>query len=276
MFSSEIQRRIDFSFLIGVLVAIGAVVAGIASTGISPRYFLQPTGALIVLGGTLGVIFLSTPRSTLLSSFRRTVELFFTSPVSRQRLIDEIVQNARNARRDGTSGIEAGVRQVSFPFLREALLVAVDITNKDELRALLETELRVRERNGESDAKTLEVAGGFAPTIGIIGTVVGLIEVMRQFSDLQSVGAGIGMAFVSTIYGLALANLILLPAANRIRARIAENSEVEEMVVEGVLSISERLHPTLIRMRLQSFMPQRDQEPNAGSDSIVVWARVGG
>jgi chemotaxis protein MotA len=106
----------------------------------------------------------------------------------------------------------------------------------------------------------LEVAGGFAPTIGIIGTVVGLIEVLRHFANLQSVGFGIGTAFVSTIYGLALANLLLLPAAHRIRSRVAESFEIQELIIEGVLSLADNVHPALIRMRLSAYMRQKDAQ----------------
>jgi chemotaxis protein MotA len=144
--------------------------------------------------------------------------------------------------------------KIRHPFLSDALQLAIDIGNREELRTVLETELRMKERQGEADAKALEVAGGYAPTLGIIGTVVGLIDVLRQFSNLQSVGTGIGTAFVSTIYGLALANLLLLPAANRIRARVAENFELQELVLEGVLSIVDSVHPSLIRMRLNAFV----------------------
>jgi chemotaxis protein MotA len=133
----------------------------------------------------------------------------------------------------------------------------LDIGSREELRAVLETELRMRERQGETDAKTLDVAGGFAPTIGIIGTVVGLIQVMRHFGNLESVGFGIGTAFVSTIYGLALANLLLLPAAHRIRARAAQNFEIQELIIEGVLALADDVHPALIRMRLSAYIRQR-------------------
>jgi chemotaxis protein MotA len=189
-----------------------------------------------------------------------------------------MVQYARIARRENATGLEARVGAISDTFLRQGLEMAIDINSKDELRALLETELRVRERQGEADAKALEVAGGFAPTIGIIGTVVGLIQVMRQFSDLASVATGIGMAFVSTIYGLALANLLLLPAANRMRARVAERFETEEMMLEGVLCIAERLHPTLMRMRLQSFLKagERVAIPERAPEALSLKAKVGG
>jgi len=245
---------LDLSFLIGIVIALGAVVAGIFATHIGLSYFLQPTGAVIVLGGTLGVILVTTPRQSLIHSVHRIMDLLALDQVNRDELVEQIIDLARIARRGGIIALDKAIPKISNVFLREALQLAVDGQNRDELRAVLETQLRMNERHGESDAKALEVAGGFAPTIGIIGTVVGLIEVLRQFSNLQAVGSGIGTAFVSTIYGLALANLLLLPAAHRIRARVAENFETQEMLIEGVLSIIDCLHPSLIRVRLNSFV----------------------
>jgi chemotaxis protein MotA len=227
--------RLDLSFLAGVVIALGAVVTGICATHVGFTYFLQPTGAVIVLGGTLGVILVTTPRHSLVHSAYRIRELLAADEVDRDTL-------------------DAAISKTANVFLRDALQLAVDGQSRDELQVVLETQLRMNERHGESDAKALEVAGGFAPTIGIIGTVVGLIEVLRQFSNLQAVGSGIGTAFVSTIYGLALANLLLLPAAHRIRARVAENFETQELIVEGVLAVMDCLHPSLIRVRLSSFV----------------------
>jgi chemotaxis protein MotA len=216
---------------------------------------------MIVLGGTLGVMMVTTPRHSLVHSARRIVDLFAADEVDREALIEEIITLARIARRGGIIALEPTIKKTSNFFLRDALQLAVDGQTREELQAVLETQLRMNERHGESDAKALEVAGGFAPTIGIIGTVVGLIEVLRQFSNLQAVGSGIGTAFVSTIYGLALANLLLLPAAHRIRARVAENFETQELIIEGILSVRDSLHPSLIRVRLNSFI--REPKPNA-------------
>jgi len=127
-----------------------------------------------------------------------------------------------------------------------------------ELQTALENKLRLIERQGEADAKTLEVAGGFAPTIGVLGTVVGLIDVLRQFTELAGVAYGMGAAFVSTIYGLGLANLVLLPAANRIRARIAETIETQELMAEGILCLYDGIHPRLMRQRLACFLREGD------------------
>jgi chemotaxis protein MotA len=248
---------IDISFVAGIVIALGATIAGILATHVGLGYFVQPTGALIVLGGTLGVILVTTPRHSLLDSARRVKNLFSMDEVNRAELIDEIIVLARLARKCGVIALDSVLPKTNNVFLREALQLAVDGQNRDELQIVLETQLRMNERHGERDAKSLEVAGGFAPTIGIIGTVVGLIEVLRQFSNIQAVGHGIGTAFVSTIYGLALANLLLLPAAHRIRARVAENFETEELIVEGVLSIIDCLHPSLIRIRLNSFVRPR-------------------
>ena len=248
------SRRIDIVFVLGLAIAFGAIVAGVHSAGISLSYFFQPTGALIVVGGTLGVMLITTPRTSLRHSFGRVLDLIASEEVNRETLIEEIIFYARVARRGGLLSVEPLVQQAAHPFLEQALQLALDIGNRAELQIVLETELRMRERQGETDAKTLEVAGGFAPTIGIIGTVIGLIEVLRQFSNSQSIGLGIGTAFVSTLYGLALANLLLLPAAHRIRARVAENFDIQELIMEGTLSIVDTVHPALIRMRLNAFL----------------------
>jgi chemotaxis protein MotA len=252
------RRRIDLVFVLGLVVALGAIIAGVAAAGISITYFFQPAGALIVIGGTLGVMLVTTPKDSLLYSFRRVTNLITSEEVNREALIEEIIAYARMARRGSLLSLEAVLPQAAHPFLGQALQLALDVGNRTELQAVLENELRMRERQGESDAKTLEVAGGFAPTIGIIGTVVGLIEVLRHFANVQSVGFGIGTAFVSTIYGLAMANLLLLPAAHRIRARVAESFEIQELIIEGVLSLADNVHPALIRLRLNAYLRQRD------------------
>jgi chemotaxis protein MotA len=262
-------RRIDLVFVLGLVVALGAIIAGIAAAGISVTYFFQPAGVLIVVGGTLGVMLVTTPKDSLVHSFRHVMDLISSEEVNREALIEEIIFYARVARRGSLLALEPLVPQAAHPFLGQALQLALDVSNRAELQTVLETELRMRERQGETDAKTLEVAGGFAPTIGIIGTVVGLIEVLRHFANLQSVGFGIGTAFVSTIYGLAMANLLLLPAAHRIRARVAENFEIQELIIEGVLSLTDSVHPALIRLRLSAYMRKRDVQMRDAATSAA-------
>src|SRR5207302_1505715 len=137
---------------------------------------------------------------------------------SREALIEEIIGFARSARTMSLLALEPAIQEARDPFLQQTLALALDSKNRDEFKITVETMVRSRERQGDGDAKVLETAGGFAPTIGVIGTVVGLIDVFRHFSDLSAVATGVGTAFVSTMYGLALANLLFLPAAHRIRA----------------------------------------------------------
>jgi chemotaxis protein MotA len=248
------RSRIDFFMLAGIAVALAATIAGIAATGVKLSYFLQPTGALIVLGGTLGITIITTPRLALLNSGRRVLNLIWTPEGTREALIEEIMSYVKVARTKGLFAIEPTLSNASNSFLEEALRSTVDMQERADLKALLETKLRLRERQGETDAKTLEVAGGFAPTIGVLGTVVGLIDVLRQFSNVSAVAGGVGTAFISTIYGLGLANLLLLPAAHRIRSRVAETFEMHELMIEGALCIFDGLHPSLVRERLNAFL----------------------
>jgi chemotaxis protein MotA len=240
--------------LAGVVIAIAGTIAGIKSTGVNLIYFFQPAGALIVLGGTLGIALITTPRSSLRHSARRVMGILRSETTNREALIEEIVAYAKVVRIKGLVSIDHMIDGASHGFLRDTVKLAMDVANREELQATLETKIRLRERQGEADAKVLEVAGGFAPTIGVLGTVVGLIEILHQFSNLSAVALGIGTAFVSTVYGLALANLVLLPAAHRIRASVAETFELEEMMVEGGLCLFDGIHPSLVRERLNNFL----------------------
>ena len=263
------RRRLDVWMLAGIAIAVIATVAGIAATGVNIAYFFQPTGVLIVLGGTVGVMFITTPRAALGHSLRRVAELFSNVSVNREDLIEEIVSYTRLVRTKGLYALEPLVARSSNAFLAESLLLAMDVRERGELQSALESKLRLKERQGESDAKILEVAGGFAPTIGVLGTVVGLIHVLRQFSTPSAVAYGVGTAFVSTIYGLALANMVLLPAAHRIRAKVAEEFETQELIMEGVLCLFDKIHPSLVRQRLACFLRQSPVDGNAAMNSAA-------
>jgi chemotaxis protein MotA len=255
-----VRRKIDAWLIAGIVVAVGAVLAGITSVGIRIGYFFQPTGVLIVLGGTLGVTLVTTPRVALYRAARGTMALLWTPGENRPALMDEIVHFSKAIRPKGLLGIEELIGQVSHPFLRDSLQWALDSRNRAELKTTLDMKLRQLEKQGETDARALEVAGGFAPTIGVLGTVVGLMDVLRQFSNVSTVAAGTGTAFVSTIYGLGLANLILLPWAQRMRAHVAEQFETNEMIVEGTLALFDGLHPALVRDRLSCFLRKDEQQ----------------
>lgn len=248
------DRRTDHWMLSGLLIGALAVVAGIAMSGAGLRYFLQPSSALIVLGGTIGITLVTSPSDSLRMVSKRIAQLAARPHSERESLIEEIVELSRLARRGGMLAIEPQVLKIKNDYLRNGLLTALDVRDTTELQVVLENELKLSERHGQADANALETAAGYAPTIGILGTVVGLIEVLKHFSDVHAIGPGIGAAFVSTIYGLAAANFFLLPLAHRIHARVAESTETQELIAEGVLCIFASMHPSIVRQRLAPFL----------------------
>ena len=256
IYTARTRHTPDLWMWVGFLVAAGAVLAGIAATGVSLRYFLQPTGLLIVLGGTLGVTLIGTPRKSIVGTFHRLRELTTTVSVDRAKLIEEMLAINRIRRAKGLFVIDDESVSASHPFLRDVLRAAADAPGRAEFHAAIESRIRVEERQCDAGARALEIAGGFAPTLGVLGTVVGLIDILRQFSNLAGVADGIGTAFVSTIYGLALANLCLLPAAYRLRAQSAEALELQEMIFEAGLCIYDGLHPLLMKERLCAFVSE--------------------
>jgi chemotaxis protein MotA len=265
-------KRADLGLVAGLLIAFGAVVTGLTWSGAGVRYFLQPAGIVIVLGGTLGALLLTTPIRTLAGALRGVRSLCAAPVAERAALVEEIVAYARLLRRQGLLESETAIRGARNDFLRDGLLLALDVQRRSDLESALETALRLGDRQAEADARVFEVAGGYAPTIGIIGTVAGLIEVLRKFSNLEAVGYGIGTAFVSTIYGLVLANLVLLPLAQRIRARAGDNFQTQEMIAEGVLGIFDQIHPALLRLRLEAFLRTGERRRVEGSVSRTVLA----
>lgn len=252
------RARFDLALVTGIAISLAAVMAGIAAAGLRLSYFVQPSSLWIVFGGTFGVTLITTPRHAVANAARRVCQLFWHRPAGRPELIEEILGYLRKARTGGMLALEPLIEDASHPLLKEALSLALEVPRM-ELEAALSTKIRMAERRGESEAKTLEVAGGFAPTIGILGTVVGLVDALRQFSDVTSVALGVGAAFASTLYGLGLANLVLLPLAHRIRATVADNFETEELILEGTLCIFDGVHPSLAPDRLKAFLRAGEQ-----------------
>jgi len=246
--------KTDWGLVAGFAVSVAAIWASGGASGIGLGLFLQPAGIVMVVGGTLGATLVTTPSEALGNALRRLCTLVRRAPVDRAAFVEEVVGYSRIARAKGLLHLEPLSASMEDPLLREGLMLAMDGLGRDEVAAALELRLRLVERQGETDARVLESAGGFAPTIGVMGTVLGLLEVMRQFSDLGAVAAGVGTAFVSTLYGLGLANLVLLPLANRIRASAAETYELGEMAMEAALCVRDGVPPRLVKERLTNYV----------------------
>ena len=253
------SRRPDLSTLAGISLALAGLIGGLLSERGSIQDIAQTTAAMIVLGGTLGAVLVTTPLHVVLRAFKRLGDVFFDFSQPHSVVIDNLIWFATKARRDGIVSLESEADAIPDPFLRKALNLAVDGTDLQELRKMMEIDIIQNEQANEAEARVWESAGGYAPTIGIIGAVMGLIQVMKHLEDIKEVGHGIAVAFVATIYGVGSANIFFLPAANKLRAKLREAVALQEMLLEGVVGIVEGLNPTLIRLKLESFDPRRER-----------------
>ena len=248
------RRRLDLTSVLGVPVGIGLVLIGQALEGGSLHSLLQATAAVIVFGGTLGAVLLSFSRADVTRAWHSLGSVFFDRESPADHVVGTITRLAAKARRDGIMSLDDEVEQIQDPFLRRGLMLAVDGTNPSTLRAMLEAESDSREDLDERPARVFEAAGGYAPTIGILGAVLGLIHVMENLSDPNKLGAGIAVAFVATVYGVGSANLVFLPIGAKLRGKAVQDARHRQMIIEGILAIQEGLNPRLIDQKLRGLL----------------------
>jgi chemotaxis protein MotA len=179
-------------------------------------------------------------------------------------MVQQLVSFANKARKNGMISLDADLPGVQDPFLKKSLMLAVDGTEPQELRKMMQLEIDNQAEHEENIPKVFESAGGFAPTIGIIGAVLGLIQVMQHLDNINEVGKGIAVAFVATVYGVGSANLFFLPSSGKLRLRIREEQLIREMTLEGVVSILEGMNPHMLETKLMGFLRDRPDEPTAG------------
>jgi chemotaxis protein MotA len=249
-------RRLDVATIAGLAIALLGIVGGLLLEKGQIQDVAQGTAALIVFGGTMGAVLVTTPLPIVMRAFRGLGSVFFETRSDAGELIETLIGFASKARKNGIVSLESEATDITDPFLRKALNLAVDGTDLNELRKMMEIDTELTEQAGENEAKVWEAAGGYAPTIGIIGAVMGLIQVMKHLEDIKEVGHGIAVAFVATVYGVGSSNLFFLPVASKLRARVRDVLLTKEMTLEGVIGIVEGLNPTLIRLKLESFNPQ--------------------
>jgi chemotaxis protein MotA len=263
--SNRPRLKPDFSSLAGLVVALGGILGGLLLEGGSIRDVAQVTGAIIVLGGTLGAVLVTTPTDRLRGAARNLLYVFFQPVYNPRKIIDEIIVYATRARRNGIVSLEPDVEAIQDSFLRKAQTLGVDGTDLQELQQMMNLEISADEQRGRAEAKVYEAAGGYAPTVGIIGAVLGLIQVMKHLDQIELVGHGIAVAFVATVYGVGSANIFLLPAGAKLKARAEESAHMKELMLEGVSSIVQGLHPKVIERKLEAYLNEdirRDTKPS--------------
>ena len=246
--------RPDLATIGGLLLALGGILGGLLLEGGKVQDVAQVTAAMIVMGGTIGAVMVTTPMPVLIGATKKLRLVFFNRAHSPDDLIEEIIGYATKARKSSIVSLEDDLETIEDPFLKKALSLAVDGMELQQLRQVMELQITQDEKRGEAEAKVFEAAGGYAPTVGIIGAVLGLIQVMKHLENIDEVGHGIAVAFVATVYGVGVANLLFLPAASKIKARVQHGIEAQELQLEGVCSIVEGLNPKLIRSKLEAFI----------------------
>ena len=244
----------DKSTVAGIFIAIAGIGMGLFLEGGKIAQILQPTAAMIVFGGTLGAVMVQFPLPLVSEAFKRIAHVVFDKKEDPQKLVNELVVYAQRARREGIVSLDSKLSEIHDPFLKKALMLAVDGTDPEELRKMMELDLDHQMDHSEKVAQVFEAAGGFAPTIGIIGAVLGLIQVMQHLQNIDEVGKGIAVAFVATIYGVGSANLLFLPSAGKLKIKSRQELVWREMTLEGVISILEGMNPRMIETKMLGYL----------------------
>ena len=243
----------DMLSMVGIMLALVAIVGGNILEGGHTSSLVQLTAFVIVAGGTLGAVMVQTPIRTFVRAMGMASWVFVPVKLQLEETAEKIVNWSNIARREGLLGLEAIAEEEEDPFARKGLQLLVDGGEPEVIRAILEVEIDNKEYQDIQAAKVFDGMGGYSPTIGIIGAVMGLIHVMNNLADPSKLGGGIATAFVATIYGVGFANLLFLPMANKLKSQVHNQTQFREMVVEGVISIAEGENPRNIETRLQGY-----------------------
>ena len=244
----------DRGSLIGLGLALLAILGGQTMEGGHIGLFVQPAAFVIVMGGTLGAVLLHYPLPVFLQGVRMAKWVFRPPESEGVQLIRRVVQWSHTARQDGLLALERHLNITPDSFQKAGLQLLIDGANADKLRDTLDVQIASFETNERQAARVWEAAGGYSPTLGILGAVMGLIHVMENLSDPSKLGAGIAVAFVATIYGVGLANLVFLPIANRIKFTIARRVTEREIISDGLIGIAQGDNPRIIEARLKGYL----------------------
>lgn len=244
----------DILSLIGMFLALCAVIVGAILKGAGVKALLSGAAFMIVVVGTVASICVQTPLQVMKHALRIIPWVFKPPSIERSELITKMVEWSNVARKQGLLGLEPVIDQEADEFLKKALQLVVDGSEPDVIRNVLEVDLHVREQADTRAAKVFEGMGIYAPTLGIIGAVLGLMAVMQNLADPSKLGTGIAAAFVATVYGIGLANLFFLPMASKLKVAIQSQTQAREMVIEGMISIAQGENPRSIESKLQGYL----------------------
>ena len=248
------MRKFDLISFFGIFLALVAIIGGQILEGGHAGSLFQITAFVIVIGGTLGAIMLQNPLAVFLRGMRMAKWAFVPPQQDPTYLIQQVSEWSNVARRGGLLALEPAIEDLDDPFAKRGLQMLIDGAEPEALRETLQVEVDAYEGQQRMAAKVWESAGGYAPTIGILGAVLGLIHVMENLSDPSKLGAGIAVAFVATVYGVGFANLFFLPIANKLKYIIGQEILLREMLIEGLVAVANGENPRLIERKLQGYL----------------------
>lgn len=244
----------DRGSVIGILIALFGILGGQYIEGGHISSLINPAALVIVLFGTFGAVMLQNSLEDFIQSFKMLREVFIAKEDDKADIAERAKKWSEQARKEGIMMLEKFIDKESDPFIKKGLFLMTDGTPPDKIREICAIDLYFYESKQKNIAKIWSAAGGYAPTIGILGAVMGLIQVMEHLSDPERLGSGIAVAFVATIYGVALANLVFLPVANKIRLHIQDELKRREMLINAWVSIANGDHPKVVSERLNSYL----------------------
>jgi chemotaxis protein MotA len=244
----------DILSIVGFVLAMVAVMVGAVLKGAGLKALLSAAAFMIVFVGTFASIFIQTPLPVFKLAMNRVSWIFKPPQMQAEALIQKIIEWSNIARKQGLLGLEPMIKLEDDAFVQKGLQLVVDGSEPDAIRGIMEVEMGVREHADTRAAKVWEAMGIYAPTLGIIGAVLGLMAVMQNLADPSKLGTGIAAAFTATIYGIGLANLFFLPMAGKLKGIVAEQSQVREMVIEGMISIAQGENPRAIESKLHGYL----------------------
>jgi len=244
----------DRATVLGLLLGMLALFGGHFLEGGTLAMILQITAFVIVLGGTAGAVCLSFSGEQLRRALGELPHIFRSPPAKTGAEVEILVELAYRARREGLLALEGDISKLADPFMQRGLRLVLDGFTPQQVREVMEMDLAHQEDVGQHPARVFEAAGGYAPTIGILGAVLGLIQVMQHLTEPARLGTGVAVAFVATVYGVASANLFFLPIAHKMRLKHQQRLLRQEMLLEGILALAQGEHPRLIAERLNGMM----------------------
>ncbi|HEY8036507.1 MAG TPA: flagellar motor protein [Methylobacter sp.] len=250
----------DILSILGFLVGISAILLGIVLDGGDISSLVNIPALVIVFGGTLGATLLQFPPAVFVRSVKMLSWVLIPKEMDLSAQIDKVIYWSLLARKEGLLGLENALPNEKDPFIKKGLQLLVDGSDPDEIREILDMDMYSKENIGLQAAGLYEAMGGYAPTIGILGAVTGLIHVMQNLTNPGLLGHGIATAFVATIYGVGSANLIFLPVANKLKAHVLALTQAREMLTEGIISIADGENPRNIKLKLGGYLQSADKD----------------